>query len=99
MTTLFAEQNPQSFKTAPRHLTDDVLQSAEEAVLANSVSAAAVLLPQDHFAPGSGDDVTMSHRMALARYVADKPGRSALAAALVGAVLAGLMRQAWMRRR
>lgn len=85
--------------TAPRQLADDVLQSAEEAVLTDPVSVEGVELLDK---PSTGADtpvVSRESRRSLGQYVADRPGQSALIAALFGAVAAGLLRQLWERRR
>lgn len=87
-----------------RHLGDDVLQSAEEAVLTNPASSAEVLAP-GAFDPGaaSGDTLPRRQRLhryqqELAAYVARKPAQSALMALAAGAALAALVRAAFSRR-
>lgn len=87
-----------------RHLGDDVLQSAEEAVLTNPASSAQVLAPGG-VDPGtaSGDALPHHQRLhgyqqELAAYVARKPAQSALMALVAGAALAALVRAAFSRR-
>lgn len=87
-----------SFGAAPRPLSEDVLQSAEEAVLANPASVETLQ---------GGDPVPQAGGMArsagpntdrLARIVGEKPLQSALAALVAGALLAALVRLALGRR-
>lgn len=82
---------------SPRHLNDDVLQTAEEAVLTNPASVES-MNPQ----PGiyTDTDVPGPHltRHALAGYVAEKPCRSALMAMVLGGVVAAVMRSALAHR-
>lgn len=84
----------------PRRLDDDVLQSAEEAVLANPASAAVL--------PGQGDAQFMAASTAaspplvertLALRVAQQPFTAALLAFGAGAVAMALLRAAVQRRR
>lgn len=82
-----------------RHLGDDVLQSAEEAVLTNPASSAEAL------APGAATGEALPHRQRLNRYqeelaayVARKPVQSALMALVAGAAMAALVRAAFSRR-
>ncbi len=82
----------------PRHLNEDVLQTAEEAVLANPASVES-MSPQagmytDIDAPGPH-----RARHALAGYVAEKPCRSALMAMVVGGVVAAVLRSTLAHRR
>ncbi len=76
-----------------RRLDDDVLQSAQEAVLTNP-AAAAVL-------PGQGEPLAMrdGQTPALARRVAQQPFAAALLAFAAGAMAAALLRSAVKRRR
>lgn len=87
------------FGAPPRPLTDDVLQSAEEAVLANPASVET--LQGADPAPLS-DGVARSagpNTDRLARIVGEKPLQSALAALVAGALLAALVKLALGRRR
>jgi hypothetical protein len=86
------------FGAPPRPLTEGVLQSAEEAVLANPESVETLqggeALPQSD-GPATGARPNTDR---LARIVAEKPLQSALAALLAGALLAALLRHALNRR-
>lgn len=82
-----------------RRLDDDVLQSAEEAVLANPASAAVL--------PGQGDPQLRAASSAtslpnvqrtLARRVSQQPFAAALLAFGAGALAAALLRSAISRR-
>lgn len=86
------------FGATPRPLTEEVLQTAEEAVLASPASVETLQ---------GGDPVAEHHGLAtgagtaadrLARIVAEKPLQSALAALLAGALLATLVKLALSRR-
>lgn len=105
MPSLNEEKSPQS---EPRQLSDDVLQSAQEAVLANPASAEAAPF-QTVTVEGaeSAESAESSERTqvplsryqeAFCAYVARKPGTSALMAAAVGALFAGLVKAALSRR-
>ena len=93
--------NKTSDAPAPaRRLDDDVLQSAEEAVLANPTSTAVL--------PGQGDPKAAkagsagsppNYQQALARQVAHQPFTASLLAFGVGAIVIVLMRSAISRRR
>lgn len=98
MTATF-EKETGGMPEAARRLDDDVLQSAQEAVLANP-DAAAML-------PGQGDPLAMpasSHGSAngqqrtLARRVSQQPFTAALLAFGAGAVAAALLRSVVRRR-
>ncbi|MEO8023277.1 hypothetical protein [Polaromonas sp.] len=99
------EEESRSPDVANRHLGDDVLQSAEEAVLSNPASSAEALAP-GAFDPGApaGDALSQRQRLRryqeeLAAYVARKPAQSALMALAAGGALAALLRAAFSRRR
>jgi hypothetical protein len=87
------------FGAPPRPLAEGVLQSAEEAVLANPASVDTLQggepLPQSN-GPATGATPNTDR---LARIVAEKPLQSALAALLAGAMLAALLRHALHRWR
>ena len=93
--------NTPSDAPAPtRRLDDEVLQSAEEAVLANPTSTAVL--------QGQGDPQTVKagsvgsppkYQQALARQVAQQPFTAALLAFGVGAMAIALMRSVISRRR
>jgi hypothetical protein len=87
------------FASAPRPLAEDVLQSAEEAVLDNPVSVGTLQAR----APGPAPDHPAPRRSPntdrLARIVGEKPLQSALAALLAGALLTSLVKLALSRRR
>lgn len=104
MTTPFLHEASTSPDAADRHLGDDVLQSAEEAVLTNPASSADALAPVA-FESGAAPGDVLSHRQRLhhyqeelAAYVARKPAQSALMALAAGAALAALVRAAFSRR-
>lgn len=95
ITPLIDEENAVS--AAPsRPLNEDVLQSAEQAVLSNPASDG-MLAPADHDAAAAG--VLVRYREALAHQVARKPGQSALLALAAGALAAALLRSLVSRRR
>jgi hypothetical protein len=99
MVTTSSDLSDTPFGAPPRPLTEDVLQSAEEAVLANPASVET--LQGDEFAPGAGGQApglgTNADR--LGRIVGEKPVQSALVALAAGALLASLARLALARRR
>ena len=83
------KHNQQPFGAAPRPLAEDVLQTAEEAVLTNPASADAV--PPQAFPDESGNEPEApgsSYADSIAAYVARQPVQSALLAAAAGALLA-----------
>ena len=79
-----------------RPLNEDVLQSAEQAVLSNPASDG-MLAPAGHDAAAMG--VLVRYREALASQVARKPAQSALLALAAGALAAALLRSLVSRRR
>lgn len=102
MPSLNEEKSPQS---EPRQLSDDVLQSAQEAVLANPASAEAAPFQTVTVEGAENAESSERTRVPLSRYqetlcayVARKPGTSALMAAAVGALFAGLVKAALSRR-
>ncbi|MGC1174625.1 hypothetical protein [Polaromonas sp.] len=100
MTTPSLHEASTSPDAAHRHLGDNVLQSAEEAVLTNPASSAEALAPG---AFASGEAFARRQRLhryqeELAAYVARKPAQSALMALAAGAALAALVRAAFSRR-
>lgn len=74
-----------------RRLNEDVLQSAEDAVLSNPD---AVAVPVE--TPGPG--LVSRYETALTGYVARRPFQSALMAVAAGAAVAALLRSALRRR-
>jgi len=74
-----------------RRLNEDVLQSAEDAVLTNPDAAAVVVET-----PSAG--VLSRYETALTGYVARRPFQSALMAVAAGAAVAALLRSALHRR-
>jgi hypothetical protein len=99
MVTTSSPLSDTPFGAPPRPLTEDVLQSAEEAVLANPASVET--LQGGEPATGADDPVVSpgpnTHR--LGRIVGEKPVQSALVALAAGALLASLVRLALARRR
>jgi hypothetical protein len=91
------QENENAVPAAPsRPLNEDVLQSAEQAVLSNPAS--------DGMLAPAGDDAEAAGRLsryreALASQVARKPAQSALLALAAGALAAGLLRRLASRRR
>ena len=98
MATTASPLSETPFGAPPRPLTDDVLQTAEEAVLASPggevLQGGEPLLEPAGRVPGG-----VPHTDRLARIVAEKPLQSALAALLAGALLAALVKFALGRRR
>lgn len=90
------EEENAVFAAPSRALNEDVLQSAEQAVLSNPASDG-ILAPagQDAAAPG----MLVRYREALASQVARKPGQSALLALAAGALAAAALRSLASRRR
>ncbi|MES2383386.1 MAG: hypothetical protein V4593_02485 [Pseudomonadota bacterium] len=87
------------FGAASRPLTEGVLQSAEEAVLANPASVEMLqngepVPPADRPARSGGPDTDR-----LARIVGEKPLQSVLVALLAGALLTSLVKLALRRHR
>ena len=83
-----------------RRLDDDVLQSAEEAVLANPTSTAVLQGPGDPLAVKAGSAGSPSkYQRELARQVAQQPFKAALLAFAAGATVTALMRSVISRRR
>ena len=79
-----------------RPLNEDVLQSAQQAVLSNPASDGILATAdQDAAAPGA----LARYRDSLADQVARKPGQSALLALAAGALGAALLRTLVSRRR
>lgn len=99
MTTSLTE-NTGTLVSPPRQLTDDVLQSAEEAVLANPApiegDPAQIQPPESEPATGQA---LLRYQDAVVRYVAEKPCQSALIAVAAGALAAAVLRSALQRRR
>lgn len=86
------------FGAPPRPLNEAVLQSAEEAVLANPASAD-TLHDDEPASPAPGLPAS-AHPVPnrLARLVAERPFQATLAALAAGALLAALARLALARR-
>jgi hypothetical protein len=99
MVTITSDLSDTPFGAPPRPLTEDVLQSAEEAVLANPASVETLQggEPAAESSGPAGNAAPNTDR--LARMVGEKPLQSALAALLAGALLASLVKLAFSRRR
>lgn len=95
MTTSRIEEENAVPVAPSRSLNEDVLQSAEQAVLSNPASDG--LLAGSEAAAPAG--VLVRYRQALASQVARKPGQAALIAMAAGALTAALLRSAVSRRR
>jgi hypothetical protein len=98
MVTAASSSSDTPFGVPPRPLTEDVLQSAEEAVLANPASVETLqggepVPPPDVRATNGG-----AHTERLAHIVREKPLQSTLAALAAGALLAALVKLALGRR-
>lgn len=96
MTTTRNEEDNAVPAAPSRSLNEDVLQSAEQAVLSNPASDG-ILAPADHDAAAPG--VLTRYRESLASQVARKPGQSALLALAAGALAAAALRSLVSRRR
>lgn len=96
MTTSRIEEENALPLAPSRPLNEDVLQSAEQAVLSNPASDG-ILAPVGHDAAAPG--VLTRYRESLASQVARKPGQSALLALAGGALAAALLRSVVSRRR
>jgi hypothetical protein len=84
-----------------RHLNDEVLQSAEEAVLVEAGALAGVFPTTTARPDGQGPvayPAPSSYEKAVRQYVAANPGQSALVAAALGA-LAAMVLRARLRKR
>ena len=98
MSTLASEVHSAPFGTPPRPLGEDVLQSAEQVVLANPASVE-ILRGGELEPEAAGTGVTRApFTERLARRAAKKPVQSALLALAAGALLAGLVKAALKRR-
>ncbi|WP_397409681.1 hypothetical protein [Polaromonas sp.] len=95
MTTIRNEEENTVPAAPSRSLNEDVLQSAEQAVLSSPASEG-ILAPDgpDTAAPG----VLVRYRESLASQVARKPGQSVLLALAAGALAAVALRSAVSRR-
>ena len=101
MTKPASDTDHPPFGAPPRTLTEDVLQSAEEAVLSNPASVAGMPEQGLPSAPKIADAAVTRAASAdkLAQRMAEKPFQSALLAFVAGALLAALVRSAMQRRR
>lgn len=101
MTKPASDTDHPPFGAPPRPLTEDVLQSAEEAVLSNPASVEGMPDQGLPSTPKIADaSVTRAgYASKLAQQVAEKPFQSALLAFAAGAFLAALVRSAMQRRR
>jgi len=89
------------FGAPPRPLTDEVLQSAEEAVLTNPGSVEG--MPEQggvDVAPGAQEPSVprAPYTRRLAQHVAEHPVQSALLAVAAGALMAAVVKAALQRR-
>jgi hypothetical protein len=98
MTAAFENETRSSPEPA-RRLDDDVLQSAQEAVLANPDAAAMLPGQVDPLAmPASNDVLPNGQQRTLARRVSQQPFTAALLAFGAGAVAAAVLRSVVRRR-
>lgn len=100
MTTPTPDSQTLPFGSPPRQLQEEVLQSAEEAVLTNpaSVDGLDPLGISSGLVPAENGQARLSYRDAVARYVARKPWQSALVAATLGALAASLVMRSTAQR-
>ncbi len=98
MTTSPTDRKLSRLGAPPRQLGDDVLQSAEEAVLSDSTAGEGALA-QIQFPEPAVEKVLARYQDALAGYAARKPFQSALVAAAVGALAALVLKSALTQRR
>ncbi len=84
------------FGAPPRPLNEEVLQSAEEAVLANPASVETLQAGEPEAAEAGAARTPYADR--LARRAAEKPVQSALLALAAGALLAALVKASLSRR-
>jgi hypothetical protein len=99
MANTASDRSDTPFGAPPRPLTEGVLQSAEEAVLANPASVETLQGGEAFPQSESPAAAARPNTDRLARIVGEKPLQSALAALLAGALLAALLRHALNRRR
>jgi ElaB/YqjD/DUF883 family membrane-anchored ribosome-binding protein len=102
MTMPFAVADTDPVQALPRQLGEDVLQSAEEAVLSNPASVEGVhpqMQTLELEAAVGGNALASHYQDAVARYVAQNPCQSALIATAAGALAAALLRSMVRRRR
>lgn len=93
---------------APRQLDEEVLQSAEEAVLAEAGATESVAEPENRSVSRASPETIRPRHLqnpcsryedAVRRYVAVQPGQSALLAAVAGALAMLVLRLGWHRGR
>lgn len=93
---------------APRQLEDEVLQSAEEAVLAEAGATESVAKPENRSVSRASPETICPRHLqnpyfryedAVRRYVAAQPCQSALLAAVAGALAMLVLRLGWHRGR
>ncbi|MBA3593658.1 MAG: hypothetical protein M3Q12_06205 [Pseudomonadota bacterium] len=97
MVTTASDVSDLPFGAPPRPLTEDVLQSAEEAVLVSPASAGTL---QNEEALPDGEATPAEHRPGrLGRLVGKRPLEAALAAMVAGGLLTALIQLALSRRR
>lgn len=86
-----------------RQLNDEVLQSAEEAVLVEAAAPDAEIFTPSGASPADSSALhgrlsTASYKNAVRQHVAASPYQSALLAAAAGALVAVLLRAKWRKR-
>ena len=96
MNTSSVDPSMAPFGAPPRQLSDDVLQTAEEAVLSLPAEDGQ---PQLEALSRPADAAASSYQDGVARYVAKRPFQAALMAMAVGALAALALRSALPRRR
>jgi len=99
MATTASDISATPFGAPPRPLAEDVMQSAEEAVLAHPASVETLQGDLVTPEPEGADAHRGPNTDRLARIVGERPVQSALAALLAGALLASLVKLALSRRR
>ncbi|MES2955905.1 MAG: hypothetical protein V4711_10640 [Pseudomonadota bacterium] len=98
MSTPASDIDNTPFGAPPRPLTEDVLQSAEEAVLANPASVDTLQGGEPVPQAADAGVSRASYTDRLARHASEKPLQSALIALAAGALLAVLVKAALSRR-
>lgn len=98
MSTPVSNIHDTPFGAPSRPLTEEVMQSAEEAVLASPASVD-ILQGGEHVAEADKGVTRVSYTDRLARRASEKPFQSALLALAAGALLAALIKAALSRPR
>lgn len=98
MNTTSPNPSDTPFGAPPRPLTEDVLQTAEEAVLSSPAAVETLQSIESSPAPDRAAGYPSPNTDRLALIVAERPLQSALVAMLAGALMASLVKLALRRR-